>query len=386
MALHPTPLRRRLSDAELLRTEFRFENPEAIEGLNLGVPAPEAHPIIIGYYDETPSGGRAKNPNVPFIRCCHCGKRRHWKGHVVRDDREQLYIIGASRCGREHYGARYETAEAAFRGELARRAALRRWQNVVPLLAPVASELEAILKSPALVALELKRDEIMRASAEGFRRLVQTAGSGESLREVREERDHQAEAEREARFARAMTTYENKSPEERRWMRDEGLKPQRETDPIYVRKSTPLGPLVGGGFLTEAGDVRSAALALRGTLAAIAAIEAKGTESATLNELQRLLREMTDRPLAVQSARREVAFAPLFFEPDNLVRMERWTSSNARSSFHRNGSTLIIEDSSKGRTAIAPLTRFETDLPASPTISSMEYRDAQFEPMLAEVA
>lgn len=42
---------RRLSDAELLRTDFRLHDPEKMPGLNRGVPDRDAHPIIVGYYN-----------------------------------------------------------------------------------------------------------------------------------------------------------------------------------------------------------------------------------------------------------------------------------------------------------------------------------------------
>lgn len=366
-----------------MRTEFRIRDPENIEGLNRGVPDADAHPVIIGYYDETPPGGRAQNPGYPFIRCCHCGLSRHWKGHVVRDDRDQVYIIGASKCGREHYGARYEAAEKAFRDEQARKRALLRWRNMTRLVADMSAEVEALLHSEALAALELKRDEIRRASPEGVRRLLQEEGTGEPLYEIKEERDWAAETERQRRYERALAAFQAKSSEERRELRDAGLRPERDSSPIYVRTTTPLGPLMGAGFLTDVGDVRGAALALRDTLRAVSAIEASGTQETWLTELERVLREMTDRPRAVREARHEVAFAPLFFAADNLERMERWSASHPRCSFHQHEGALVVQDSSRGRSEIAPLVR--VDLPPTPVISA-EYRDDEFMPMLAEVA
>jgi hypothetical protein len=375
-----------LSDDELLRTEFRIDDPENIEGLNRGVPDQEAHPAIIGYYDVTPAGGRARNPNFPFIRCCHCGLRRHWKGHVVRDDRDQLYIIGASRCGREHYGARYEAAERAFREEQARKAALLRWRNMLALAAPMPGELDEIFRSTGLAALELKRDAIRRASPDGFRRLQQVAEPGNPLVEVREERDHAAEAERQARYERALAAYQAKPSEARRRLRDEGLRPEPETTPIYRRESLPLGNVQGGSFLTDSGDVRAAALALRETLAAVHAVQATGTQGATSTELKRLLREMTDRPRALYHALHGASFAPLFFHPDNLERLERWSAGQRRWSFHRGESALIVQDSAKGRSEIGALAHEQAQLPASPTFMYIEYYDEQFLPMMADAA
>ena len=137
--------RRRLSDTELLSAEFRFIDPEnSIGDLDLGIPDAAANPVIIGSYDETPPGGRAARPRKPFVRCCHCGKRRHWIGHVIRDDRGHTHIIGSSHCGREHYGVRYVAAERAFRAEEERKAALGRWNNMLKLLPLYEAELTSL--------------------------------------------------------------------------------------------------------------------------------------------------------------------------------------------------------------------------------------------------
>lgn len=379
-----SPLRTRLSDAELIGTEFRVSDPEQLEGLNPNVPDPDAHPIIVGYYDETPAGGRAANPKFPFIRCFHCGLRRHWKGHVVRDDRDQLYIIGASKCGREHYGVQYESAEKAFKNQLARQKALRRWENMLKLAVPMTDEVHLLLHSDTLAALELKRDEIRRASPRAFPHLQQTAAPGQPIIEVRDERNFAAEKERQERYDRAFTAYQSKPSEERRRIRDEGMKPELESDPIYKRDYIQLGYLEGAAFLTDEGDVRGAALALRTTLDGIKSIQAQGTDKATSTELQRLLSQMTDRPDALRRALHAVSFTSLFFAPDNLARLEGWSRGKADYSFHGKGSNLVIYDSSRGQTEIAPLAKVE--LVTSPTVLYFEYYDEDFLPMMADAA
>jgi hypothetical protein len=105
--------------------------------LNPNVPDQEADPRIIGYYDVTPTGGKKANRKAPMIRCCHCSRRVHWKGYVVRDSHGETYIIGARNCGREHYGGRFEGEQKAFRQEQARQRTLLRWHNMMKL-APAA--------------------------------------------------------------------------------------------------------------------------------------------------------------------------------------------------------------------------------------------------------
>lgn len=379
------PSSRRLSDEELLRTEFRYSDPENIEGLNPAVPDPEAHPTIIGYYDETPPGGRKANPDAPMIRCCHCGLRRHWRGYVVRDERGQLYIIGAQNCGHDHYGGdRFKDTETSFRQELERQRALRRWQNMMLLVPALKEEVAKLLSCEALRALERKRDEIRRASPEGFAALIRHHRSGKPMLEVREVRDYAQEVKRDERYQRALAAYQKLPPEERRRRRDDGLQPQHENSPIIVRTSEELGPLMGAGFLTESGDVRSAVLGLRKTLEAVDALNAATTEKAWVTDLNRRLAEITDKPKRIWDAHLEVSFTRIFFEAANLERIERWSCSFARFSYMADAGALIVQDSGRGRTRIEPLKN--VDLPATPAIEGMQYRTEEFLPMMAEAA
>lgn len=375
---------RRLSDTELLQTDFRVRDPERLPGLNLGLPDPEAHPIIIGYYDETPPGGRAGKPNVAFIRCCHCGLRRHWKGYLVRDDQDQLYIIGARQCGREHYGARFEAAEQMFKQEQARKRALSRWRNMLRLVDPIVSEVTALLTSETLRALERKRDEIERASPAGFAALVRESASGNPLYEVREERDYEAETKRQARYEQLRRDFDAKPREERARLRREGRAPELETHPIIRRISEPLGPLMGAGFLTASSDVRGAALELRKTLESIRRIEEAGSDSAALGELSRLLWEMTDRPARLRTAIQELHLVDLFFQPDNLGRIERWSTASARFSYEAREGALHVWDYHRGAQVVFALP--PGDLPATPALAALEYRNDEFLPMLESAA
>lgn len=385
MNVTPIGRHRRLSDEELLRTEFRYHDPEnSIPSLNTGVPDRSANPIIIGSYDETPAGGRMARPRKPFVRCCHCGKRRHWIGHVVRDDRGETYIIGSSSCGREHYGVRYEAAERAFRENEVRKAALLRWRNMLKLIAAYEREVEGLLRCPALGERERKRETLRRASSTGFERIVRFAQAREELIEVREERDYKAEQEREDRYDRALAAFRALPSEVRRRRRDEGLAPEVEEGPIYRKISTPLGHLVGTGFLDELSDVRRLALDLRDTLCSIKKVDAAGTNETWNADLNRLLREITDRPRALRDALISASFDPIFFEADNLKRLERWSASQARYSYRQDGDTLIVDDGLKGVTVVKPFG--DIDLPACDEIRGATYLTEEFLPMMCEAA
>jgi hypothetical protein len=383
MAAKAMTAARRLTDAQLMSAQFQYFDPEnTIAGLNRDVPDPAANPTIIGYYDETPPGGRASR--LPFIRCCHCGKRRHWKGHVIRDDRGETYIIGTRKCGREHYGIRFDAAEKAFKAEQARRSVLIRWNNMLNLVEGYREEVTRLLQSAALGALELKRDELHRASPDGIRKLTKIANTAQPMFETLEFRDVAAEDERRLRFERAITAFEALPSEERRTRRDEGLKPEKDTTPIYRQQTTPLGHLVGGGFLTESGDVRCFALALRKALDEIVGVRNSGTDHVKSLAMSRLLREMTDGPQALNSAITDVSFTPLFFERDNLDRIARWSVSDARFTFSRAGPNLMVDDTSKGRMRIEPLDAI--DLPYCDNLQGSPYIGDDFLPEMVDVS
>ena len=374
----------RLTDAELLGTEFRIEDPEDIPGLNLGVPDRGARPTIVGYYDLTPPGGRRAHPVVPLVRCCHCWKRLHWKGRVVRDDRGEIYIIGARGCGREHYGDRYVDAEKTFKQEQMRRAALGRWRAMLPLIDGYLQECEALRGSSGLAALELKAAEIKRASPTGHAKLVRHVGTGQQLVAHWEERDIEQEAERDSKYERAMATYRYLPRSVQMEWKEQGLVPEREIGPIYKQMSEDLGHVVGAEFLTDGGDVRQRLIALRETLSAISEIDHKGTDRTPLKVLNQRLREMTDHPRELQAALHALSFATLFFAADNLDRIERWSRLEHRFGYVRRPDGLVVDDAARGRTVISPLGAVA--LPECPMLRDTRYLNEDFHPAVMQAA
>lgn len=369
--------RRRLNDAELLSTEFRFTDPEnSIAGLNRGVPDPDAHPVIIGYYDEKPSGGRRANPDHPFIWCCHCGKRTHWDGRVVRDDRGETYIIGARVCGRDHYGDRYGEAERIFKGERERRRTLRRWQSAYPLITSIKSDVEAALNWPGLTQLELKRDEIRNASSAGYQKLIRFCSTGVEMFAHHEVRDHGAEADRDRRYALAVATYKQLPPDIRRARRDAGEDPQLDNTPIWKRTSEPLGHVLGGDFLRSDCDPRAWAIKLAETVREIVAIGETGTDGMDTSQLSALLRRLSDGSIELQSALHRLSFTHLFFSQDNLDRLARWSAQEARFGYADGDGALIIRDASRGHSLIDPIG--DVTPPATGAIDMMRHLNEEF--------
>lgn len=381
MALPPTsaPRRRRLSDADLLRTEFHYSDPEnSIPGLNRGVPDPDAHPVIVGYYNEKPVGGRKANPDHPLVWCCHCRKPTHWDGRVVSDDHGETYIIGAKGCGRQHYGDRFGEAERLFRGEQQRRVIIRRWRNAYPLVAGLQVDIAELLAWHGLQQLELKREEIRSASKAGYDKLIRYCSTGAEMIAHRSERDFNAEAKREQRYKAALAAYKRLKPADRIALRDAGEDPQPDNEPIILKTDEQLGFVTGGDFLHTDRDPRTLARSLSETLTAMAAIGPENTDEVDSSKLSGWLKAMTDRVSELRSQLFSIGFSHLFFSIENLRRLERWSDQEARFGYsYDNEGRLMIRDASRGSKWIEPI----ADLmpPIGKTIDAIRIFDENFE-------
>lgn len=380
MALSPTPApcRRRLSDADLLHAEFHYSDPEnSIPGLNRGVPDPDAHPVIIGYYNEKPPGGRKANPDHPLVWCCHCRKPTHWDGRVVSDDHGQTYIIGAKGCGKQHYGDRFGEAERLFRDERQRRVIIRRWRNAYPLVAGLQAEVAELLAWPGLQQLELKREEIRSASKGGYDKLIRYCSTGMEMVAHRSERDFEAEAKRAQRYQAALAAYKRLKPAERIALRDAGEDPQIDNDPIIRKTEERLGFVTGGDFLHMDRDPRTLARSLAEVLTAMAAIGPDDTDEVDSSELSAWLKAMSDRVSALRSQLYSVGFSHLFFSPDNLRRLARWSDQEARFGYSFDEELrLLIRDSSRGHKLVDPIA--DLTPPIGRTIDSLRFLDEDF--------
>ncbi len=258
--LHQHPI----TDRQLRGLSFRYHDPEnAIHKLNRGRPDRSRAIEVIGYYDETPPGGRKDNPDAPFIWCCHCGKPTHWKGYVIRDDVGTTYIIGAENCGRDHYGVHFEDAESRFKNQQSRQQALRRWDVAVSRAPALAEAVEALLRSEELAAVERVRGDIRRASPQCAALLTRHAKTKSRLVLHHKARDHEAERIRIEKYELAVRAFHLLPPALRREQRDNGLDPQLDDSPIFKSWAEDLGELEGSDFLIEEDDVRILALKLR---------------------------------------------------------------------------------------------------------------------------
>lgn len=345
---------RRLTDEQLLTEEFRFDDPENIPGLNRDVPDRDANPVIIGYYDVTPEGGLLARPKKPFVRCCHCGKRRHWIGSVIRDDSDQIYIIGSSKCGLKHYGVRFVDAENNFKSERARQAILRSWQDMAAQLSRLSDAVEEALASECIKQIERKREDLRRASPQGFGKLQKIANSGAAMILHKRVRDVEAEQARDQRIEFAIARYNRLPPEKRREERDNGLKPEIDNSPIYKQEHIPLGFLAGATFFTDSSDVRTVALAARTAIGRFFAINLAGTSNRQTSELSSVLKSVREGWEKLPDAFGRLAEANRFFQAENLERLTRWSSVEANFSFVQDGRDLLVRDKQGGHVVVAP--------------------------------
>ena len=218
-------------DLELLKSEFRFSDPtNSVEALTRERPDPTLSPDIIGFYDDTPSGGRLANPDQSFIWCCHCQKYTHWKGYIVEDGTGHRFTIG-NKCGLDHYGAAFENVITSFNEKRARKGVLRTFHRLAAKVENLDHDIGAILACPDLLSLERKTKEIAAASPRGIKALREAVARG-SLQGIIKTRNFAAEQERLERYERALGHFQRLPSEQRRELRDQGLRPELDENPI----------------------------------------------------------------------------------------------------------------------------------------------------------
>lgn len=345
--------KRRLSDKNLLQAELWYVDPEnTIPSLNRSQPDPNLNPVIIGYYNERPPGGREANPDYPYVWCCHCGYPTHWDGRVIRDDSGGIFLIGAD-CGRRHYGESFINVERAFREERMRQGLLKRWSQMLLSHSDKLDHIKHILANSFLANHDSKHAELRRACPDGLGRLASAVRIGQLIDHVRV-RDYVAEELRHQHYEEALLTFRNLPADERRRRRREGLEPKEDSSPIYRVEDVPLG-LVSGASLIFDERVRSTAVKLKKELENAQKINLEGTDKTSTAKLGKVLKEIFD---LMQNLREEIAktsAAAQFFTPDNLNRLERWSAGFRNFRYTRDGDSLIVWDEARGSSLIRPI-------------------------------
>ena len=332
-------------DADLLTTEFRINDPEnSVEFLSRSKPAQDGSPQIIGYYNETPAGGRLANAGEKFIWCCHCQKETHWRGYLIEDGSAHRFTIG-NKCGHDHYGAEFGSIERSFNEQRARKGILRSFWRLSEKVGSLSDELDVLLSCPFLAAYQQKTDEMFRVAPKAFGALKRAVSRGR-LRAVRKWRNKEAEDERSKKYERAMQRYLSLPSEERRYLRDEGLKPEPEDDPIYVSESADFGFVTGTGLLGFQ-DPRREARDLKRAISRVNEIVQTGTDNFPSKEIAIARREVYAAATVLRSSLIEASMSETFFDQANLERISNWSDCFRGFSFEKADKALIVSDEGK---------------------------------------
>ena len=344
---------RRITDEELLKRQFRYDDPEGIPGLRRDRPDPNLDPEIVGFYQVRPTGGLKANSPASYVWCCHCQKPTHWHGRVVEDRGGGTYIIGVD-CGRKHYGDKFVAIDRTFEDQLARQRLLKRWTEIFELKATLLDEIELVLKDPPWQAIDLKRQQLAKVAPDLVFRLRPKVTKGAPLIIRSRIRDQDAEARREQSFQRAMDRYRSLSKADKAEARREGLKPEAENTPIYRDIEENLGPVRGRHAVMGDGDVRSCALALKKLMIEVGPIE--GLRDVKNSEVVNRLRSIEGAVINLRESFDETASTWLFFTPENLDRIDRWYA-NIKPTPFQDGTGAGETAEGRLSSLIAPLVR-----------------------------
>lgn len=366
-------------DAELLDFQFRIADPlNSIDRLSRDKPSRASLPEIIAYYDETPFGGRVANPDEPFLWCCHCQKDTHWKGYVVEDETTNRYTIG-NRCGLEHYGAQFEQVERSFNERRARQGILRAFIRLSAKIENLEDSLQTILDCPELKSLESATKEMFSFAPRAFKTLLRSVERG-SLVAVKRSRDFEAESVRSDRYEKAIARYQSLPSEERRALRDSGLKPEFEDEPIFVSETIDFGFVTGTSAL-GLDDPRKEALLSRSALKEFRRVQNKGTDQFSPKELSTVRRNLSESIDRLRNHLTGASFAEEFFSADNLNRLENWSGCFRGFSFRKDGKSLVAQDEGSSAITITPIS---SRLIVHPSILDAVYYNEVEEELLAK--
>jgi|688.fasta_scaffold18182_7 hypothetical protein len=352
-----------LSDSELLKAEFRFSDPiNTVDDLSRDRPDPSLSPDIVGFYDDTPLGGRLANPDHSFIWCCHCQKDTHWKGYIVEDGTNHRFTIG-NKCGLDHYGAAFENVITSFNEKRARKAVLRDFHRLETKIENLEREISILLACPMLSAHECKHQEISKASPKGLKALQEAVGRG-SLNGIIKTRNFAAEQEREERYEQALQRFQNLPSEERRELRDQGLRPELDDSPIIDSRSADFGHVIGTSLIGLC-DPRKKALELKHTLQEFQNIVAKGTDLFASKQIASVRRKLFDTAKVLRKSLIDASFGETFFQAENLNRISAWSACYRGFLFKTDNLHLIVQQNSGQDVVIKPLQTSDIYMPPS---------------------
>jgi hypothetical protein len=144
----------RRSDEELLKTTFTTNDPENLPCLIHAVPTRGEIPIIEFAYD-------FRGSKRSLIRCVHCKHTNHRAGFVLKLPDDRRFLVGHN-CGRNHYGADFETLKNDFYRAKERALLLKRMQNLTARLPEFNDYLFKFRTHPSLRAFTQFREKFRK--------------------------------------------------------------------------------------------------------------------------------------------------------------------------------------------------------------------------------
>lgn len=319
---------RRFTDEQLAGATLKITDPTAVERLSHDRPDPSLDPVIVGEYDITPNGGRAANPDGPWVWCCHCQAAKHWHGFVITNNTGSRYLIGSA-CGPKYYGLSFVGAHRQFQEEAQRQGILERLRRLAAAADAIEASVSQILQCDALRAIDLKVAEIRKASPNAAQRLEAAVRNGQELQETVKVRDIEAELRRD----------EDSS---------------RPAQPIYRDQFVGIGHLEGVALVRTRGDCRERLLQLRQKLNDARRVFGEGTDAVGIRSLLKTVRAAEEAINSAEQAVDESRKAGEFFSKSNVARLERWSRSWKDFSIESDGDRIKIWSKHKGYSSIAP--------------------------------
>ena len=326
-----TRYQRHYTDEQLASVDLKVHDPMAVENLSSAKPDPYLTPEILGEYDITPAGGRAANPDGPWVWCSHCQAARHWRGFVITNATNARHLIGST-CGPVHYGVTFAGARNAYTERARRKSLLHQVARYCASAAAMCEASEQLLKGEELKALDRKREELRKAAPDAFLRLATYASNDSELDEQLQVRDFAAEQRR-----------------------DERVNSKSKGPAIFKELRRGIGRVQGKALLRTADDVREWLLRTKNAVLAIERLRDLGTDELKTKQLADAVRSV-DRAIETASARiEECRHAHEFFSEANLLRLERWSASHSGFRLSADGDKLRVADRRAGRSEVEPL-------------------------------
>jgi hypothetical protein len=182
-----------LTDDQILSRKFDIADPETLPNLMAAIPN-GIKIKEIEYQYHTP-GGRAA-----YVYCAHCKEHTHNKGFVLLYVNEMRALVG-NMCGKKHYGIEFNAIENEFRALQQRAQWLKRRNKLIDQEQQFLSEMDNLLKHPAIPMFEDLRREFNRVFSGLTRKLQESAIRQNGQLSIEEKvRDFDAEIRREEKI------------------------------------------------------------------------------------------------------------------------------------------------------------------------------------------